>query len=183
MPEPGKDTDILTHRSQRLPLDRITGGVGVTDTNHSQVHAGNAFHHSQQISLGNGGVLTHTMDVPAGVYVHFQSFSAILSQEYSLVVTEGDTPTTGTEDTPVNRNRNKNIPSEIVLHDAAVTANTTELVSLRMPGNNSKSIGVKDAGIEWVLLPGKSYTFVLTNLSSLTATGHLALDWYEEGAG
>lgn len=183
MPEPGQDSSILTHKSPRLPLDRITGGIGITDTNHSQVHAGHAYHHSQRLNISNGASLVHTLDIPVGVYVHFQNFEVVLGQQYTVTMTEGDTPTTGTEDVPVQRNRNKTMASDVVLHNAPVTANTQVLVDVEVPGNQTKTIGIKSTGIEWVLAPGKSYTFTVTNQAGSAAVGYLAIDWYEEGAG
>ena len=184
MSDIGRDNSILTYKSQRMPLDRITGGVGVTDTNHSQVHAGNAYHHSQQLSLGNGGTSIHTLDIPAGVYVHFQNFAAVLSQAWSFTLTEGDTPTTGTEDVIIQRNRNKTSKvSALTLHDTAVSVNTVQLFQSYIPGNNFQAGGVQGSGIEWVFQPGKSYTFLFENESAQAALGYMQLDWYEEAAG
>lgn len=183
MSDIGRDNAILTYKSQRMPLDKITGGVGVTDTNHSQVHAGAAFHYSEQVTLGNGGVRTVTIDVPAGEYVHFQGYVASLAQSFSIDLVEGDTPTTGTEVTPIARNRVKNIASALTLHDTAVTANTTNMSTKYIAAGRDGGFGVASEGIEWVLEPGKSYTFTITNETTTSASGYIAFDWYEEGAG
>ena len=53
----------LTKYRGSNPVERVTGATMVCDSNHAQVHAGNAFHHSEKIALGNGGTSIHTLDV------------------------------------------------------------------------------------------------------------------------
>lgn len=181
MPNPLEDSEIIIHGVNRLPLDRITGGLCVTDTNHSQVHAGKAYHISKSIELTNGASYALTVDCPAGVYVHFQGFSAILEEEFQLTMVEGDTPATGTEIVPVQRNRYDNYSSALTVHDTEVSANTTEMIDMTFPATDKGGTGFVEDGIEWVLAPGKSYTFKVLNKTTSTGGGYFKLDWYEEG--
>ena len=177
-----RDSDIIIHSGGRTPRDRITGGVCVTDSNHSQVHAGKAYHISKSLSLGAGLVDTLTVDCPAGVYVHFQGFTAVLGEIFLIEMFEGDTPTTGTATIPVQRNRYDNYSSALTVHNTAVAANITQMIDMTYPATRQGGTGFVQDGIEWVLSPGKSYTFKVTNTSAQATVGFVKLDWYEEGA-
>ena len=182
MPGAGQNSDIIIHKNARLPLDRITGGLCVTDSNHSQVHAGKAYHISKSLSLGAGLADILTVDCPAGVYVHFQGFTAVLGEIFLIEMFEGDTPTTGTGTTPIQRNRHDNYVSALTVHDTIVTTNLTQMIDMTYPATRQGGTGFVQDGIEWVLAPGKSYTFRVTNTGAQATVGFVKLDWYEEGA-
>ena len=182
MPDALIDSDIIIHGMNRMPLDRITGGVAVTDTNHSQVHAGKAYHVSKSLSLAAGASSNITVDCPAGVYVHFQGFTAVLGEIFLIEMFEGDTPTTGVITTPVQRNRHDNFVSALTVHNTVVALNTTQMVDMTYPASRQGGTGFVQDGIEWVLSPGKSYSFIVTNTGSQATVGFVKFDWYEEGA-
>ena len=175
---------ISTGDHRPNPIEIVTQGRPVTDTNHSQVHAGNAFHVSEIISsLGAGSSYDITVDIPAGNYVHFQAFRAMLDNAYTISIIEGDTPTTGTESTIIQRHRAKvATTSELTAHDAAVSENTANLFIAKYPATVQGGSGVIEEKIEWVLAAGKSYTFRATNNGVDASDGFIALDWYEESA-
>jgi hypothetical protein len=164
-------------------LDRITGGLAVTDTNHSQVHAGNAFSMTEHITVASGAYLRRTVTIPDGIYVHFQEFEASLEVAFDVKIIEGDDPTIGTEYTPIARNRVKNDASALTVHDTLVTANTTTLFHVHYPATKQGGSGVISDGIEWVLNPGHSYTFEIYNHDNASGDGYFKIDWYEEGSG
>jgi hypothetical protein len=99
-----------------------------------------------------------------------------------MTITEGTTPATGTEVTPVARHRGKVATSALTLHNTAVSAATTVLDSKAYPASTQGGSGIISDGIEWVLAQDKSYTIVVTNNGAQTSTGYLSIDWYEETA-
>jgi len=93
------------------PIERVTGAIATIDTNHGQIHAGNAFSLSTgKISIAAAAVVDLTFTIPEDVYVHFQQFDVTTDGGNELTITLFDetvlnaTPA-GTLITPINRNR------------------------------------------------------------------------------
>lgn len=187
---------------RRLPVERVTEGRPVIDTNHAQIHAQNGYQLYDHFTMvGTGGGLTNIlrMDVPEDSYVHFQAANIENDGTLDIELTLIEDPvitvagTLGSAITP--RNRHRAGGSSSGANDASVlvfkhyTANPTYTGGQVVDGwyfpkegsVNQKTTGTKENSIEIVLRPDTTYLwkFVTTQTSG---TGHLVFRpfWYEE---
>ncbi|PLX00493.1 MAG: hypothetical protein C0591_01115 [Marinilabiliales bacterium] len=175
-----------------VPIERVTNGVPIIDTNHAQIHAGNAFSFAKHQSLAAGASLDVTFEVPAGAYVHFQAFDVVSDglNELTVKLYEGTTLNAtpgGTAITPVNRHRVGTPESSVltVKHGATIDADGTELDEMFLPKVSSgavKNMATKGDSIEWILKPEEVYLLRLENTGTTTALVAVVRPfWYEEG--
>lgn len=55
------------------PIERVTQGTMTIDSNHAQIHAGNAYSLGEVITITAGATVDVTVYVPTGTYVHYQA--------------------------------------------------------------------------------------------------------------
>lgn len=175
---------------QPVPIERVTLGLPVIDTNHAQIHAGNAYSLSGVFTIPGGATKDITVYVPPGTYVHYQAtdistnggntINAYLYEDITII-------SGGTAITPVNRRRlGTPQPSQLtVLEDPTIQALTTELLADRwyFPKSSTNqiqnSISKSDTN-EWVLKQDCTYLFRIVNSATDTVVVNFRPFWYEE---
>ncbi len=178
-------------RSTLVPIERITAGVAVIDTNHAQIHAANAFSLAGELSPVAAGARGAVMiQVPAGVYVHLQALSFNSSAGPARVVVYEDATMTGTQIArlPSNHHRLRPNASELVCHTSLAATkvdgpDVETLVTLPLHGSAQGNVKVNaESGDpeEWILQPGTTYLAVLENNSSDPINFGYNFFWYEE---
>lgn len=172
------------------PIERVTSGVPVIDTNHAQIHEKNAYSFYHRAALAGGGVLNITIQVPTDTYVHFQAaeFTTDGGNDVELAIFEGTTLNAvpgGTAIVPTNRHR-IDPPASIltVKHGASITSDGTQIggnILYKSGTPASRSVGQKQDGVEWVLKPNTTYLFRFTNGATTASNMVFRPFWYEEG--
>lgn len=184
-------TSALAKFAGRLvPIEKITDGVVITNSNHSQIHVGRAY----SVFYRTGVVASSETEVdlvltlPAGVYLHFQVATLSGNGAANLDIFENSTLTPGADImTPVNRNRISTKTSVCTFKSAAVTLDGTHLDGDSLfgtsPSNAKASAGRASDENEWVFdNDGKDYHFrITTGINNFE--GVFKAFWYEEGAG
>jgi len=171
-------------------IERVTGGIPVIDTNHAQIHEGNAYSLGSVFTIAAGASLDVTVQVPAGAYVHYQATDLSTDGGNTVTATfyEGATVTaaTGTAITPVNRRRLGTPESSVLTIKQAptVTATGTQLDQWYFPKTadaQAKGFNGKSDTNEWVLKPETTYLLRISNTGATTAAVvSLRPFWYEE---
>lgn len=177
--------------SSLTPIERVTSGIPVIDTNHAQIHAGNAFSliGTMDVAQSQTGVLQ--ISVPAATYVHFQAadiFSNAGPVNVSLIEDAALTSEVGASDLlPNNHHRIDNTASVLAvkaLANAGVTNGSAVVTLATMPLFGTAS-GVTKVGAsvsnsqEWILKPSKKYLLVLPGITGGIKYG-FNIFWYEE---
>lgn len=173
-----------------VPLEKLTEGVVITNSNHSQIHVGNAYSIFYRISQATINTeLDLVLSIPSATYVHFQM--AVLSGNGAadLDMYEDSSLTLGTSVmTPVNRNRISTKTSALNFNFAtAVSVDGTHLDGDSLygssPTNARASAGRASDENEWVFDNDPSlYHFRITNRIT-DWEGIFKAFWYEESAG
>lgn len=192
----------LVPSSRRLPIERVTEGRPVIDTNHAQVHAQNGYSLYHKFTLagaGGGATAIVRMDVPEDAYVHFQAANIENDGTLDIELTLIEAPTitvAGTLGSAVEpRNRHRAGGSAPGANDASVmvfkpysalpTFNGGIVVDgwyFPKEGSvNQKAVSTKENSIEFVLRPDTTYFWKFTTTQT-TGTGHIVFRpfWYEE---
>lgn len=177
--------------SINVPIERVTEGLPVIDTNHAQIHAGNAYSIGAYFNIAAAGKVDLTVTIPANAYVHFQALN--INSDGGNTVTISFFENTvlnatpgGTAITPVNRRRLPTVPVSVLslLKDATITTDGTLLDTIVLPKSSSPSAGgsvTRADEVEWVLNPGSKYTFRIANTGATTAVNvNFRPFWYEE---
>jgi len=192
----------LVPSSRRLPIERVTEGRPVIDTNHAQVHAQNAYAFYHKFTLagtGGGASAIIRMDVPEDAYIHFQASNiendGTLDIELTLI-RDPEITVAGTLGTAIiPRNRHHGGGSSSGANDASVlsfapysglpTFTGGDIVDgwyFPKEGSvNQKVGGTKENSIEIVLRPDTTYFWKFTTTQT-TGTGHIVFRpfWYED---
>jgi hypothetical protein len=178
---PSRDFNTMTELQENL-----TGYMGTIDSDHAYIHKGIAF-----TSFITTPAITaayrigfKTPTVASGKYIHWRPIGITSSADYvSITMTEDDSYTGGTANTPMNRNRNFSTVS--VMQDVKYGVTSTpagtvvSLGGIGSAGNpTAKTGGGNGAAEELLLLPNTSYVITLVPEGSTVCT--LALFWYEE---
>jgi len=182
--------NLITRRSDAFPFERVTEAIMICDSNHAQIHAGNAFSLGSVFTIAAGAALDISVHVPAGAYVHYQAtdISTDGGNTMTAVLYEGATVTaaTGTAITPVNRRRldTPEVSALTILQAPTVTATGTEIDRWYFPktaDNQSKTHTGKSDVNEWVLKQDCTYLLRISNTGSSTAAiVSMRPFWYEE---
>lgn len=181
---------MIIKRSDYIPFERVTGGIPVIDTNHAQIHDGNAYSLGEVLTIAAGATVDVTVYVPDGTYVHYQATDLSTDGGNTVTATlyEGATVTagTGTAIVPVNRRRlgTPEVSSLTVKQGATVTATGNKIDQWHFPKAADKgvmaSISKSDTN-EWVLKQDTTYLFRIANTGSSTAAVvSMRPFWYEE---
>lgn len=166
----------------------LTKYVGVIGSDHAYVHQGKAF--TAVLTTGSISaaydIAFTTPSVASGKYIHWRPIGIDTSADYvSWVLYEGDTFSSGTAVTPVNRNRagfsHKVSEMQSFVQNATVTPTGTILSrggvgTSGTPANRSG--GGASADEELLLKPNTNYVLTLTPAGATTC--NLELFWYEE---
>ena len=169
------------------PIERVTGGRMVVDSNHAQVHGGNAFSmYHEALALAAAAKAYVEITVPADTYVHFQAASFFSTGYAQLRLVELAGPSTGgTGITPINRHRIINDTSVLtVKHGVTPAADDVVMDTLRVGkagvGASGRIGGATGDDTEWVLNPATSYLLEITNNDSAAIDTTVRGFWYEE---
>lgn len=182
--------ELVSYTTGLLPVERVTGGVMVIDSNHAQIHGGNAYSIGEFFTIAAGAKLDVTVQVPAGAYVHYQATDLSTDGGNTVTATfyEGATVTaaTGTAITPVNRKRIDTPEASVLTIKQAptVTATGTQLDKWYFPktaNSQAKGFNGKSDTNEWVLKPETTYLLRISNIGTTTsAVVSMRPFWYEE---
>lgn len=177
-------TQILDEQQEGL-----TKYMGVIGSDHAYIHDGIAFS-----GIINTGSISAAYDIaftaPAeseGVFMHWRPLGIDSSADaISFTLYEGDSFSSGTAVTPVNRNRNSTKQSKVTTLVKNATATPTGTIiqagQVGTDGNPaSQAGGGAAASQEIVLKPGENYVLTIVPAGSTTVV--LTLFWYEESKG
>ena len=179
----------MTRRSLEGQQDRFTGMQCVVQSDHAYIHDGLGFTaiiDTGSISAAYDIAFT-TPSVASGKYIHWRPIGITSSAEYVQVVTyEGDSFSSGTTVTPINRNRNSTNTSTMQAFVKNATATPTgtqiDIFGVGSTGNPTSRSGGADGSLdEIVLKPNTNYVITLTPAGATSCT--LKLFWYEEENG
>ena len=170
-------------------LEHLTGFFAVIDSDHAYIHDGIAF--TAVIDCGSISaaydIAFTTPTVASGKYVHWRPIGIQSSADYCKVeLREGDSFSSGTAVTPVNRNRLSSGTTSMqafVKNATATPAGTLiQLSGVGTSGNpSSRAGGGSAASQELVLKQNTNYIVTITPDSATDVTCELF--WYEESAG
>ena len=169
--------------------ESLTKYMAIIDSDHAYIHDGIAFTaiiDSGSISAAYDIAFT-TPTVDSGKYVHWRPIGIQTSADYcKYELREGDSFSSGSAVTPINRNRISTRTSSMQTFVKNATATPTgtliQLGGVGTSGNpSSQSGGGSAASQEIVLEQNTNYVLTLTPDSATTVT--LELFWYEEGSG
>jgi len=180
----------MFERADNTPIERVTRGIPAIDTNHAQIHEGNAFSIGGVFTIAAGTSLDITLHVPADTYVHYQAsdISTDGANSITAILYEGATVTggSGTPIIPINRRRLGSPKGSAITikQGATVTATGSEVDRWNFPksaSNQIQNVVSKADHIEWVLKQDCTYLFRISNTGTTTAV-ILAFRpfWYEE---
>ena len=171
------ETGYLQTVSESVPIDQIGGGRPILTTNHYEIHNGNHYVNSGQVTMAAEASQDILITVPAGKYVHFL-FSVRSTAEARLDFYE--TPTVSANGTPltvINRNRRTENTNETTLHSSPTVTETGTLLLVNHFGAGQRGGGEGRDDNEWIL----ENTTYLLRLTSEAANNDVSwtIDWYE----
>ena len=175
------------------PVERVTSGVPVIETNHANIHEGRAFELSGTLAVSAGQIGAVKIPVPEGAYIHFQAadFTADGGPVTAKLIEDATfTDASEVSKTPVCLHR-INPPSSIVA--ATVYGNVTvqngdsplTVRELYIPANVQGSQRLSwhnGTPNEVILQSGVNYLVTIANGGSSTVNIGYYLFWYEESA-
>jgi len=168
------------------PIEDVTEARPTIDSNHGQIHAGNAFSAFVRFAgLVNNTSLDYVMIVPTGAYVHFQVAELSGNGTTELDVYKGSILTPGAVImVPQNRNDFSSNVSVVGFKAVSAVANVGTLRDgAELYGSTQRaSVGKTADENEWVFAPG-NHLFRVTSRTSTGLDGILKLFWYEESNG
>lgn len=170
-----------------LPIERITDSVPVVDSNHAQVHEGNAYVPVIEASLANGATEDILMYVPAGTYVHFQSAMIQTEGGGATVKVYKDAVYASFADdasvAPVNRDHIDNSASALEFQTQSPTSDGTLVEKIVVLSAGKGTSGVAGSTTEMIFKPDTLVLFRITNLETSTNNITFMPFWYEETSG
>lgn len=174
-------TEIL-----ELAQESLTKHLTIIESDHAYIHAGIAF--TAIINTGSISaaydIAFKTPDANSGKYIHWRPIGIDTSADYvDFVLYEGDTFSSGTAVTPINRNRiskNTSKMQTFVYNATATPAGTiVQRGGIGVAGiPASKAGGGAFANQELVLKQDTNYVLTLTPAGATIV--NLSLFWYEE---
>lgn len=179
-----RQTQIMEQEQESL-----TGYKATISSDHAYIHDGIAF-----IALVNTGSISAAYDIafttPAatdGKFIHWRPIGFTTSANYIYwELTEGETASSGTTVTPINRNRLSSNTSKMSYFAKGATCTPAgtiiDLGGVGSAGNPaSRSGGGAGGDEEIVLKQNTTYCLTITPAGATTVTGKLF--WYEESKG
>jgi hypothetical protein len=176
-----RQTEILNQFQEGL-----THYAATISSDHSYVHKGLAF-----TAIINTGSISAAYDIAfttpsenVGKYIHWRPIGISSSADYTgFTLYEGDTFSSGTAVTPVNRNRNVSTTSQMQTFVKGATATPAGTIiqagGIGTSGNpTAQSGGGSGADQELLLKPDTNYVLTLTPAGATICV--LELFWYEE---
>ena len=167
----------------------LTGYTAVIDSDHAYIHDGIAF-----TAIINTGAISAAYDIAfttpdsnSGKYIHWRPIGIDSSADYvDFVLREGDTFSSGTTVTPINRNRlsDKLSGMQTFVYNATCTPAGTIIQRGGIGTTGNPTVlagGGSSASQELVLKQNTNYVLTLTPAGETTC--NLELYWYEESAG
>lgn len=168
--------------------DFVVGGADapiiMVDVNHQRNHDGRAWFaykmNPDSAPLADGASIDIVLASASGVFPHM-TVDALCLGDAEFYIYEGTSATGGTSFTPINRNRNYTISSQVaMIVNPTVSSLGTQIDAQILPGGSGKKAsGGSAASLEYVLKPLTNYLFRLTNVNGTAHAAHLALEWYE----
>jgi hypothetical protein len=169
--------------------ERLTGYIGTIGSDHAYIHKGIAF--TAVIDVGSISaaydIAFKTPKVESGKFVHWRPIGLQTSADYvKIELREGDSFSSGTAVTPINRNRisdNVSVMQTFVKNATATPAGTLiGIGGIGTLGNAaSRSGGGAGADEEIVLKQNTNYILTITPAGATSVTAELF--WYEEDMG
>lgn len=168
------------------PIEDVTEARPVIDSNHGQIHAGNAFSAFVRIAaLANNGVLNYALVVPQNAYVHFQLAELSGNGAAELDVYKTATLTLGAVVmAPQNRSHISAKASVVEFKAVSAVTNAGTLFdgASLFGGAQKAAVGKTGDENEWVFRP-ETYLLRVTSKATTGLDGMLKLFWYEESDG
>ena len=172
-----------------LPMEKVTGALGVTDSNHAQVHAKKAFSVAGiKETIAAGGTFILSLDIPAGSYVHFQAAKITATGHAKVEILDDVTVgTPGTGILPKNRHRLSGGTSLVTCRTDDTISSGTLLDGdiVGAPGAAGKATVGGNTGddAEWVLDTAITMAIRVTSKEATDAIDvSIRPFWYEEDA-
>lgn len=170
-------------------VELFTGYIGVIGSDHAYIHQGLAFTALIETpsASANYNVSFKTPEESVGKYIHWRPIGVTSSANYvSVSMYEGDTYTSGSAVTPVNRNRNSDAVTTMQAFARATTTTPSgtllSVFGVGSSGNpSSRSGGGSGADEELLLKPDTIYTIEFDPAGTTIVTAQFF--WYEEDRG
>ena len=178
------------------PIEFVTGGIPVIDTNHENIHNGEGYGiFVLKEDLADNAKYTFSFKTCSAEdgYIHFQWYwvwtnnAKVLMRLYENPTTA---PTGGTEVLPLNHNRtNGNSACAEVKEGATFDPTGAVQLDLSIFGGGGTTPSARSGGslsndgIEYVLEPDTFYCFEFENKSGASADFLFRAFWYEEEFG
>lgn len=175
------------HNKFMNTFEYLTGAVKIMDNDHAYIHQGKYFSVTYQLTILTGATAKVTFLTNSDKSIHYRPASIVASADkLSLNVYEGSSGASGgTALTPLNRNRQSIIATDVVIKTGVtVTTNGTLIQTAYLPG--STGVGQSRAGAsaggtnEWVLKTDTLYTYEFINGSTESNVVWVEFQWYEE---
>lgn len=181
----------------RKAIERLTGYVGVVQSDHAYIHDGIGFHVTNTVTINDGATLkfqfvTPNPEDPATgkqKYIHWRPSSIGTSAagvRYTLYE-ESTSISGGSAVTKLNMNRNSLKTSKIATFNTGVTATEGTAIQFGVfgtAGNPAKAAGGGGGSEnEQVLKGNTAYTINLVNLGGANSAVSYDFFWYEEEKG
>lgn len=184
--------ELLKQGYNFTPNERVTDALLIIDSNHAQIHAGNAFSLGEFFTIAAGAALDIAVHVPAGAYVHYQATDLTTDGGNTVTATmyEGATITdaTGTPLVPSNRRRLETpAPSLLTIKQGPTVQAAGDAIDKwyfpKTADANSKGFNGKSDTNEWVLKQDTTYLLRIANTGTVNAAVvSFRPFWYEEAA-
>jgi len=182
----GRNDRFLARMMQR---DVVTGSNITVDTNHAQVHEGNAYSFYVKAAIAPGETLFVGMQTAPKNYLHVQRIGlSLLAAVGTLYLVEEPVYTGGTAVPVHNHNRVRPMKesSTVIVLNPTVTEAGNNLMCITLDGGKQGQITTGSVGSiadEYVFSPNMKYGWRLLNDNGSTLNAVVNMFWYDEGAG
>ena len=178
----GKST--ITASKAIVPnIDDHSGNLVLIDMEHSKIHDGLGYQLSGEVSiLGAGGSFDFYIKPFSGTGIHWRDYR-VSTNGAPVKIALYENPTiavTGTQATPMNRNRfSSNVSSALISTEASASAVGSLMDVMRIEELSKTGGELEGLAAEWVMKGSNSYLMRITNEDNSAVKLTHRFFWYE----
>lgn len=185
---------LSSNDGAKLGYDSLTNTLNVISYEHHEIHSGRSFSYHHFGSLNTGGEINITFKTPTGTRLPhvIDMVDSTAAAEFMLEEAPTVTAGTGTNVTPVQKNRSSSNTSVLFNVDStpaqnSITTNATIIASGVMLINDSIGQGQQEGGEnrainEFVLKADTIYSYRVISAANSNKV-RIRLEWYEHDGG